>query len=68
MKKQTDTFKRLRAVMKDINGDLRQIIRTMQDKIEYLMESYRYADCQKTVDCFFPSFMLYLKKILLGAF
>ena len=41
MKKQTDTFKRLRAVMKDINGDHRQIIRTMQDKIEYLMESYR---------------------------
>ena len=38
MKKQTDTFKRLRAVMKDINGDNRQIIRTMQDQIEYLME------------------------------
>ena len=33
MKKQTDTFKRLRAVMKDINGDNRQIIRTMQDQI-----------------------------------
>ena len=30
MKKQTDTFKRLRAVMKDINGDHRQIIKTMQ--------------------------------------
>ena len=38
MKKQTDTFKRLRAVMKDINGDNRQIIKTMQDQIEYLME------------------------------
>ena len=38
MKKQTDTFKRLRAVIKDINGDNRQIIRTMQDQIEYLME------------------------------
>ena len=38
MKKQTDTFKRLRAVMKDINGDNRQIIRTMQDQIDYLME------------------------------
>ena len=38
MKKQTDTFKRLRAVMKDINCDNRQIIRTMQDQIEYLME------------------------------
>ena len=39
MKKQTDTFKRLRAVMKDINGDNRQIIRTMQDQIEYLVVS-----------------------------
>ena len=29
----------LLSVMKDINGDLRQIIRTMQDQIEYLMES-----------------------------
>ena len=38
MKKQTDTFKRLRAVMKDINGDHRQIIKTMQDQIDYLME------------------------------
>ena len=38
MKKQTDTFKRLRAVIKDINGDNRQIIKAMQDQIEYLME------------------------------
>ena len=38
MKKQTDTFKRLRAVIKDINGDNRQIIKTMQNQIEYLME------------------------------
>ena len=38
MKKPTDTFKRLRAVMKDINGDNRQIIKTMQNQIEYLME------------------------------
>ena len=38
MKKQTDIFKRLRAVMKDINGDNRQIIKTMQDQIDYLME------------------------------
>ena len=37
MKKQTDTFKRLRAVMKKINGDHRQIIKTMQDRIDYLM-------------------------------
>ena len=37
MKKQTDTFKRLRAVMKEINGDHRQIIKTMQDQIDYLM-------------------------------
>ena len=38
MKKQTDTFKQLRAVMKDINVDHRQIIKTMQDQIDYLME------------------------------
>ena len=38
MKKQTDTFKRLRAVIKDITGDNRQIIKTMQDQIDYLME------------------------------
>lgn len=38
MKKQTDTYKRLRAVIKDVNGDLRQIIKTMQDQIEYLMK------------------------------
>ena len=38
MKKQTDTFRRLRSVMKDVNGDHRQIIKTMQDQIEYLME------------------------------
>ena len=38
MKKQTDTFKRLRAVTKDINSDNRQIIKTMQDQIDYLME------------------------------
>ena len=38
MKKQTDTFKRLHAVMKDVNGDHSQIIKTMQDQIDYLME------------------------------
>ena len=38
MKKQTDTFKRLRSVIKDVNGDNRQIIKTMQEQIEYLME------------------------------
>lgn len=38
MHKQNDTFKRLRAVMKDVNGDHRQIIKTMQDQINYLME------------------------------
>ena len=38
MKKQIDTFKRLRAVMKDINGDNRQIIKTMQAQMDYLME------------------------------
>ena len=38
MKKQTDTFKQLRTVMKDINEDHRQIIKTMQDRIDYLPE------------------------------
>ena len=38
MHKPNDTFKRLRAVMKDINGDNRQIIKTMQNQINYLME------------------------------
>lgn len=38
MKKHIDTFKRLNAVMKDVNGDNRQIIKTLQDQIDYLME------------------------------
>ena len=38
MKKQTDTFKGLRSVIKDVNGDNRQIIKTMQNQIAYLME------------------------------
>lgn len=38
MKKQNDTYKRLRSVIKDVNGDNRQIIKTMQDQIDYLME------------------------------
>jgi len=35
---QTDMFKRLRAVMKDVNGDNQQIVRTLQDQVEYLLE------------------------------
>ena len=46
MKKLTDTFKRLRAVMKDVNGDHRQIIKTMQDQIDYLME---FIDIQREI-------------------
>ena len=38
MKEQTTTFSRLNAVVKDVNGDNRQIIRALQDQIEYLME------------------------------
>ncbi len=38
MKKTTDTFKRLQAAMKDINGDRTQLIRTQQDQIDYLRE------------------------------
>ena len=36
--RQTNTLKRLNAVMKDINGDNTQILRTMQDMIDYLQE------------------------------
>lgn len=35
---QTNTFKRLQAVMKDVNGDNRQIVKTLQDQVEYLLE------------------------------
>ena len=35
---ESKTFKQLRAVMKDVNGDNRQIIKTMQEQIDYLME------------------------------
>ena len=38
MKEHINAFKRLHAVMKDVNGDNRQIIKTMQDQIDYLME------------------------------
>lgn len=36
--RQTNTLKRLNAVMKDINGDNTQILRTLQDQIDYLRE------------------------------
>lgn len=36
--KQTNTLKRLNAVMKDINGDNTQVLRSMQDQIDYLCE------------------------------
>ena len=45
MKKQTDTFKRLRAVMKDINGDHRQIIKTMQIYLKYRYLVYHFLTC-----------------------
>ena len=32
------TFKQLKAVMKDVNGDNRQIVKTNQDQSDYLME------------------------------
>ncbi len=35
---ESKTFKQLKAVMRDVNGDNRQIIKTMQDQIDYLME------------------------------
>ena len=42
---ESKTFKQLKAVMKDVNGDNRQIIKTMQDQIDYLME---FIEFQKT--------------------
>lgn len=36
--KQTNTLKRLNAVMKDIDGDNTQVLRSMQDQIDYLRE------------------------------
>ena len=38
MHKPNDTFKRLRSVIKDVNGDNRQIIKTIQNQIEYMIE------------------------------
>lgn len=38
MNRLTDTFQRLNAVIKDINGDGTQIVRSMQDQIDYLLE------------------------------
>ncbi|MPM62429.1 hypothetical protein SDC9_109300 [bioreactor metagenome] len=35
---QTDTLKRRRAVMKDVNGSTRQIVRTLQDQVESPLE------------------------------
>ena len=32
MNKTTDSFKRLQAVIKDVNGDNRQIIKSLQDQ------------------------------------
>ena len=36
--KHTNSLKRLNAVMQDINGDNTQILRTLQDQIDYLQE------------------------------
>ena len=36
--RQTNILKRLNAVMKDINGDNTQVLRTLQDQIDYLRE------------------------------
>ena len=65
MKKPTDTYKRLQSVMKDINGDNRQVIKTMQDQIDYLMEfidiqgeilEVKTGSCQRRT----PVYALYL--------
>lgn len=34
MNKTTDSYKRLQAVIKDVNGDNRQIIKSLQDQIK----------------------------------
>jgi hypothetical protein len=35
---ETNIFRRLNAIMKDVDGDKRQIIRTLQEQVEYLLE------------------------------
>ena len=66
MNKQTDTFKRLRAVMKDINGDNRQIIKTIPDRINHLMDIGSVLQlsglCLKTV--IFAQFSLQKKSLV----
>jgi hypothetical protein len=42
--KQTDTLKRLNAVMKDINGDNTQILQTLQDQLDYLQEKVKILE------------------------
>ena len=37
MNKITDSYKRLQAVIKDVNGDNHQIIKSLQYQIDYLM-------------------------------
>lgn len=38
---ETNTFRRLKAFMKDVDGDQRQIIKCLQDQVEYLLEKNR---------------------------
>ena len=41
---ETDTFRRLKAVMKDVDGDHRQIIKCLQEQVEYLLEKCRIVE------------------------
>lgn len=41
---ETDAFKRLKAVMKDVDGDHRQIIKSLQDQVEYLLEKCKILE------------------------
>ena len=58
---ESKTFKQLKAVMKDVNGDNRQIIKTMQEQIDYLMEFIDILDeilKEKTWKVFFSKSFL----------
>lgn len=64
---ESKTFKQLRAVMKDVNGDNRQIIKTMQDQIDYLMEFIDILDeiLEEKTDNASRNFPLNRKSVLL---
>ena len=41
---ETDAFRRLKAFMKDVDWDHRQIIKGLQDQVEYLLEKCKIVE------------------------